>query len=48
MILPVGKGCASVVMDEIEYSNILVDLICNCKIKKGPDPKDGKEGVSDP
>ena len=39
IILPVDKGNATVVMDRVEYSNKLADLIGNgryCKVKKDP------------
>ena len=39
IILPTDKGNATVVMDRVEYSNKLADLIGNggyCKIKKDP------------
>ena len=39
MILPADKGNATVVMDRLEYSNKLADLIGNggyCKVKKDP------------
>ena len=42
IILPADKGNATVVMDMVEYSNKLADLIGNgghCKIKKDPPPK---------
>ena len=39
IILPADKGNATVVMDKVEYSNKLADLISNggyCKVKKNP------------
>ena len=36
IILPADKGNATLVMDRVEYSNKLVDLIGYCKVKKDP------------
>ena len=50
IILPADKGNATVVMDRVEYSNKLADLIGNggyCKVKKDPTLKH-KEAVTDP
>ena len=46
IILPADKGNAVVVIDRVEYSNKLADLICNvgyCKVKKDPIPKTGSK-----
>ena len=50
-ILPADKGNDKVVMDKVEYSNNVTDLIGNgnnSKVKKEPDPEDRKEAVTDP
>ena len=46
IILSADKDNATVVMDRVEYSNKLADLIGNggyCKVKKEPEPEDGKK-----
>ena len=48
IILPADKGNPTVVMDRVEYSNKLADLMGNGGYKEGPDPKNRKETVIDP
>ena len=51
IILPADKSNATVVMDRVEYSRKLADLISNggyCKVKKDTTLKKGKETVKDP
>ena len=49
IILPADKTITTVVIDKVEYSNKLADLIGNdgyCKVKKRT--QSGKEAVTDP